>query len=169
MIDMKKMTYSELICGIVGLAIGIVLVVTNGAVILSFITKLLGVVMLVVNIPRVLVASSRLRTRIGAVELAVSLIGAVIGVVVFLLPAAAVTVGAILAGAWFIVFPVLDIAASRYRSEQLKAELPKIILGVVLIVLGPGVLFSVLVKVIGGIMIVLSAIYIWRILAAESK
>ena len=47
MIDMKKMTYSELICGIVGLAIGIVLVVTNGAVILSFITKLLGIVMLV--------------------------------------------------------------------------------------------------------------------------
>lgn len=165
----KSGSVFELIYGIAGAALGIVLLVTNGASVLSLLTKLIGVVMLVINIPRVIVTLPTANTKKEKAELWVYLSGAIIGAVVFFLPVAAVTVGSILAGIWFLVLPIVDIVCSRYRSEQFKTELPKIIIGVALLILGPTVLFSVLVKVIGGGILVLSIVYLAAFITRFSK
>ena len=158
-----------LLYGIAGAAFGAVLLLTDGASVLSFLTKLIGTVMLIINLPRVIALVSRGDVKHRRIELGVYLAGAIIGVVIFFLPVAAVTVASVLAGVWFIVLPVVDIIGAQYRREQFKAELPKIIIGVFLIVLGPTVLFSVLVKILGGAIFVFSVIYLVRIIAPFSK
>ena len=165
----KSGSLFEIIYGIAGAALGIVLLVTSGAEVLSFLTKLLGVVMLILNVPRIIATLAVVDTGRGRAEMILYILGAIIGGVLFLLPATAVTVGAIMAGVWFLVLPIVDVVCSKYRTEQLKAELPKIIIGVVLVALGPTVLFSVLVKVIGGAVLFLSIVYLATVIAHYSK
>ena len=169
-INMKKDgLVSGLIYGIAGAALGAVLLLTDGASVLSFLTKLIGTVMLVINLPRVIALVSRGDVKRRRVELGVYLAGAIIGAVIFFLPVAAVTVASVLAGVWFIVLPIVDIIGAQYRREQFKAELPKILIGAFLIILGPTVLFSLLVKILGGAIFVFSVIYLIRVITSFSK
>ena len=167
---MKKdgLTFS-LLYGIAGAALGAVLLMTDGAAVLSFLTKLIGTVMLIINLPRVIVMVRRGDAGRHRTELGVYLVGAIIGAVVFFLPVAAVTVASVLAGVWFIVLPIVDIIGAQYRREQFKAELPKILIGAFLIILGPTALFSVLLRILGGAIFVLSVIYLIRVIASFSK
>ena len=169
-INMKKDgLVSGLIYGIAGAAFGAVLLLTDGASVLSFLTKLIGTVMLIINLPRVIALVSRGDVKRRRVELGVYLAGAIIGAVIFFLPVAAVTVASVLAGVWFIVLPIVDIIGAQYRREQFKAELPKILIGAFLIILGPTVLFSLLVKILGGAIFVFSVIYLIRVITSFSK
>ena len=169
-INMKKDgLVSGLIYGIAGAAFGAVLLLTDGASVLSFLTKLIGTVMLIINLPRVIALVSRGDVKRRKVELGVYLAGAIIGAVIFFLPVAAVTVASVLAGVWFIVLPIVDIIGAQYRREQFKSELPKILIGAFLIILGPTVLFSLLVKILGGAIFVFSVIYLIRVITSFSK
>ena len=169
-INMKKDgLVSGLIYGIAGAVFGAVLLLTDGASVLSFLTKLIGTVMLIINLPRVIALVSRGDVKRRRVELGVYLAGAIIGAVIFFLPVAAVTVASVLAGVWFIVLPIVDIIGAQYRREQFKAELPKILIGAFLIILGPTVLFSLLVKILGGAIFVFSVIYLIRVITSFSK
>ena len=159
----------SLLYGIAGATLGAVLLLSNGAEVLSFLTKLIGTVMLIINLPRVIALVMHGDAGRHRVELGVYLSGAIIGAVVFFLPVAAVTVASVLAGVWFIVLPVVDIIGAQYRREQFKAELPKILIGAFLVVLGPTMLFSVLVKILGGAIFVFSVIYLVRVIASFSK
>ena len=162
---MKRLSLlSKLLCGIAGVAVGIILIVSDGASVLSFLTKLIGLFMLAVNVPRLILYLSMGRSGMGRIELITTLSGAIIGVTVFLLPTAAVSFGAVIAGIWFIILPILDIALSQYKTEQLKMELPKLITGVALIVLGPTALFSFMIKIFGAAVVVAALIYLIRLL-----
>ena len=169
----RKGFISNLLYGIAGVGLGVALVFSDGASILSFITKLIGIFLLVANVPRVIFVFSRLRKGsgygIGITEFVLSVAGTIMGAVIFLLPVAAVAVASILAGVWFVLLPVLDVASSKYRSEQFKAELPKIILGLLLVVVGPAVVFFALVKVIGGVIILVSVVNFAMYFSRASK
>lgn len=159
---MKKIdVISKLLIGIVGAALGILLLVLNGAVVLSFLVKAIGVALLVLSVPKLVAAISLLRLKSGKVIFAVALLGSIAGAVMLFLPVAAITVGAIVAGVWFIILPIVDICSSPNRSEQFKVELPEIVIGAFLIIIGPTALFSVIVKIVGGVIAFLSAVYIW--------
>jgi uncharacterized membrane protein HdeD (DUF308 family) len=159
----------SLLYGIAGAALGAILLLSSGAEVLSFLTKLIGTVMLIINLPRVIALVIRGDAGHRRMETCVYISGTVIGAVVFFLPVAAVTVASVLAGVWFIVLPVVDIIGAQYRREQFKAELPKILIGMFLIILGPTVLFSVLAKILGGAIFVFSMIYLVRVIASFPK
>ena len=163
-INMKKDELaSGVIYGIAGAAFGAVLLLTDGAFVLSFLTRLIGTVMLIINLPRVIALIRRGDVKQRRVELGVYLAGAIIGAVIFFLPTAAVTVGSVLAGIWFLLLPIVDILCSKYRTEQFKVELPKIIIGVALLIIGPTSLFSVIFKAVGGAIFLLSLFYFVRV------
>ena len=151
---------SKLMLGIIGTALGILLLILNGATVLGFMVKALGVVLLVFCVPKMVAAIPMLSEKMGKAIFAFSVLGAIAGAVMLFLPAAAITVGAIVAGVWFIILPIVDICSSPHRSEQFKAELPEIIIGAFLIIIGPTALFSVIVKIFGAAIAVLSILFI---------
>ena len=61
-------------------------------------------------------------------------------------------------GAYMIVLPLIEILLAKRKSEQLKAELPKLILGVVMLLLGPAKTIGVLFDVAGWVIIGLTLI-----------
>jgi hypothetical protein len=170
-LDRKEQLYmkrfglmARMVCGIVGLAMGIALIASDGAAVMSFLTKLIGLFMLVINAPRIILFFTVGRKTMGKIEVAGALSGGIIGLIVFLLPAAAVSVGAVIAGIWFVILPVWDIAMSQYKKEQMKAELPKLIVGAALILLGPTALFSFMIKIFGAFVVAAASFYLLRLL-----
>ena len=66
----------------------------------------------------------------------------------------------IIIGIYFLLFPVLEIALAKDRMCQLKSELPKLIVGVVLLVLGPAGTLDLLFDIVGWIVLGLTALSI---------
>ena len=154
----KKFRIPETLCLIAGVLLGIVMIFIDSALLLAILLKLVGIFLIIVYAPRAVVSFTKMNTKVGRIEFWVSLIGTVIGATVIFLPDAAMTVGMIVAGIWFIVLPIIDIIYSQYPSEQFKAELPKIIIGIVIVILGPTAFVSVLFKILGVVITVISAV-----------
>ncbi|MBR2460020.1 MAG: hypothetical protein IKB34_02150 [Clostridia bacterium] len=146
----------RLISAIAGAALGVMLTVLNGAAVLGMISKIIGVFLLVINIPRAVIGVAGLGHRIGRMEFVSSLVGAVIGCVMLFLPGAVLGVATAIAGVWFLVLPIFDIVAATYKAEQFKAELPKLVIGVGLILLGPSAVVGILFKLIGVVIFLVS-------------
>ena len=62
-------------------------------------------------------------------------------------------------GGYLLIIPLIQILISKEKLTRMKAELPKLILGVVMLVVGPAGTLDVLFDVAGWIIIVLTAIY----------
>jgi len=62
-------------------------------------------------------------------------------------------------GGYLILFPAIEILLAKDKLTRLKAELPKLILGVVMLVVGPAGTLEVLFDVAGWVIIVLTAFY----------
>ena len=154
----KKFRIPETLCLIVGVLLGIVMIFIDSAVLLAILLKLVGIILIIIYAPRAVLAIRKMNTKLGRIEFWVSLIGTVIGATVIFLPGAALTAGMIVAGIWFIVLPIIDIIYSKYPSEQFKVELPKIIVGIVIVILGPTAFVSILFKILGVVITVISAV-----------
>lgn len=63
-------------------------------------------------------------------------------------------------GIYLIIFPVYKILIAEDRKKQLQLELPKIILGIISIILGPENTMNIIFKAIGIIIIIASIIYL---------
>ena len=158
----------ELLYGILGVILGAGLLFAEGATVLNWIVKLVGIFMLVHNVIKLVIVLG-INVKCGRGEMTVYLSGAVIGAIVLFLPAAAVAIGSVLAGVWFVVLPIVDIVRAEYRSEQFRAELPKLVIGASLLILGPTVLFSLLVKIIGGAILFFSGVYLVKLIYRLTK
>jgi hypothetical protein len=66
----------------------------------------------------------------------------------------------IVVGAYLIVFPVIRILIAKEKMAQLKSELLAIVLGVALVLIGPGAALDIIFKIAGAVVIVFSVIYI---------
>ena len=157
----NKAFIAKLISGIAGIALGALLILVDGSAILSIISKIIGVILLVANVPGVIKSVAELNSRLGRVELIGSLIGCVIGVVMLFIPSAAISVATVIAGVWFIVLPIVDILSAQYKTEQLKSELPELLVGVALIVVGPSAMVGAVLKIVGGAIIFFSALSVF--------
>ena len=154
----KKFRIPETLCLIVGVLLGIVMIFIDSSILLAVLLKLVGIFLIIIYAPRAVISLGQMNTKIGRIDFWISLIGTIIGATVIFLPGAAITAGMIVAGIWFIVLPVVDIIYSKYRLEQFKAELPKIIIGIVIVILGPTAFVSVLFKILGVVITVISAV-----------
>ena len=146
-----------LIFALLGLLSGILLIALPVELLLRIVFVIVGVVTVVCNLPGLIVGLANLGNRVGQVSLVLSLVSVILGVLMIFFHSSVLM---ILVGVYLLILPLVEILLSKDRGAQLRAELPKLILGVVLLVVGPARSVAILFDVAGWIIVALTAIYL---------
>ena len=179
MLSKNNRIANRVISMILGILMGAVLVVIGSVIKAETLVWLAlviwGVIIIIGNIPGVVYSIANIKSKSAIFDLVMSIIGILLGVGLIVSQNRVVTV---ILAAYMIVFPVIRIILAKANwAEQLKRELLRIILGVVLLIFGGTLLgvgytiLNLILKVIGwvviGITVVLGIVEI--ILIATKK
>ena len=139
--------------GILGILLGIVLIAVDFSKIIDVLFIIIGIVILVCNLPAFIYAITSLKIP-SIISSALPIAAGVLmifwhtSVLFYIL------------GIYMIILPVCRIILSRDAASSFKLELPRLILGLLLLIIGPGVAVNMLFTVAGYVLCVLSAVYI---------
>ncbi|MBQ2734820.1 MAG: hypothetical protein IJF33_03215 [Clostridia bacterium] len=165
--DSKKTTLAGvLIFGLFGLLIGILLIALNADFLLNVVFVVMGVITILYNIPGIALGLTGIRTRFGVVSLIFSLVSVAIGLLMIFWNTGVLMV---VLGVYMIVFPLVQILLAKEKLLQLKVELPKLIVGVVLLLIGPARAIGTVLDLAGWIVLVLTAVYVIIVLVGQSR
>jgi uncharacterized membrane protein HdeD (DUF308 family) len=156
---MKKASLiSTIVIGAIGILVGVMFAFLAN-VALTVICIICGVLTLLSGVPQLVDAISGLvkKQKMAIFDLVMSIITVIVGL---LLIFSRNEIIMIIVGAYLIVFPVLRILIAKEKMAQLKSELPAIILGVALVLIGPGAALDFIFKIAGAVVIVFSSLYI---------
>ena len=142
---------------LIGILVGVLLLVLEAGVLIKTVSILFGVVILISSIPDIVVGIAATRKGQGAFSLVVALLTAVLGGVLIFCHERLVY---ILMGVVLIVLPTLQLILSKERKQLLGRLLPQILLGVVLLMMGPATVLNVLFDVAGIVVLVMTLVYI---------
>ena len=144
--------------GVLGVAFGILFALLAG-VIFDVILIVCGIFTLLAGVPQFIEAVSELsqKKKIAALDFVMSVMTVAVGVMLIFYRNEIVM---LLVGAYLIVFPLIRTLVSSNKLGQLATELPSMILGVVLMIVAPRAFIDVIGKIAGGVIIVLSIIYV---------
>ena len=149
--------------GIIYAVFGVLLISLSIEGMMSVIMLLIGAATVIINIMK-LSAVSSIRTSGKKTMMIISVIGIILGVCLMIFRNSAL---AALIGLYMIVLPIVDVFMSKYKTEQLKAGLPKILFGVVLVAVGPGKALEIISDVAGLALVVLGVMYIVKALVGR--
>lgn len=147
---------SILLTALFGVLAGILLIALDTSLLLKIIFVIMGIVTVFYSLPGIAVGLMSISTGAGKVTLIFSVLSAVLG---FLMIFQHESYLMFFLGGYLIIFPLIEILLAKDKLVRLKAELPKLILGVVMLVVGPAGALEVLFDVAGWIIIVLTAFY----------
>ena len=139
-----------------GVLAGLLLILMPTDSLLKIIFVVVGIITILYNIPGLTAGLTHLDTGAGKLSLILSLISVAIG---FLMIFYHSTVLMVILGIYLIILPLVQLIVSKDRASQLKVELPKIILGVILLIIGPAKALGILFDVAGWVILVLSVVY----------
>lgn len=146
----KNALGAALAFAIPGLIIGLLLLLIPTDFLLKLIFVVMGVITVLSSIPGLIAGVAVFSTAAGKLSLIVSAISAVVG---FLMIFNHNDLLMIFLGVYMILLPVLNIILAREHFAQFKAELPKLIIGALLILLGPAGTIDMLFRVAGWVVI----------------
>ena len=146
---------SILLSALFGILAGILLIFLNADILLKIVFVIMGIITVFYSLPGITLGVMSFSTKTGKLTLLLSALSAVIG---FLMIFWHSTFLIFFLGAYMIVMPVIEILLAKDKLDQLKAELPKLILGVVMLLLGPAKTLDVLFDIAGWVIIVLTLI-----------
>lgn len=141
----------------IGVLIGLLLIFIPVGFLLDVVFFIMGIVTIAVSLPALLALLPLRHTGVGNVSLICTALMVVAG---FLMLFWHSSILLIIVGVVMIAQPILAIANATDRSARLKTEAPKLIVGVVLLVLGPAKTVDVLFDVAGIGVIILSIVYL---------
>ena len=141
----------------IGALIGLLLIVIPVGFLLDVVFFMMGIATIAVSLPAFFSLLPLRHTSVGKVSLISTALMVIAG---FLMLFWHSSVLLIIVGVVMIVQPILAIASDSDRQARLKAELPKLIIGVILVVLGPANAIDILFDVAGVGLIVLSILYL---------
>ena len=141
----------------VGALIGLLLIVIPIGFLIDVVFFIMGIATIAVSLPALFSLLPLRHTSVGKVSLISTALMVIAG---FLMLFWHSSVLLIVVGVVMIVQPILAIASDSDRQARLKAELPKLIIGVILVVLGPANAIDILFDVAGVGLIVLSILYL---------
>ena len=141
----------------IGALIGLLLIVIPVGFLLDVVFFIMGIVTIVVSLPALISLLPLRHTKVGSVSLICTTLMVVAG---FLMLFWHSSILLIAVGVVMIVQPVLAISSANDRQARFKAEAPKLIIGVVLLLLGPAKTIDVLFDIAGIGLIVLSILYL---------
>lgn len=157
---MRKVSFvPTVVFGVIGIAFGILFALLAG-VIFDIILIVCGVFTLISAIPQFIFAikgfAEKKRVGMAVFDLVMSIITVAVGIMLIFYRNEIVMIAI---GAYLLVFPLIRTLLATRKAEQLKAELPSMILGVILMIVAPRDLIGILGKVAGAVIIVISILY----------
>lgn len=152
----KNALAASLIMAIPGLILGLLLLLIPTDFLLKLIFVVMGVVTVLSSIPGLIAGIAAFSTPAGKLSLVVSAISAVVG---FFMIFNHNEILMLVLGIYMIVLPAFSILFAKDHLAQLKAELPKLIIGVLLVFLGPANTLDVLFRVAGWLTIAVTLVY----------
>ena len=147
---------ASLAIAIPGLIVGLLLLLIPVDLLLKLIFVIMGIITLLSSIPGFVAGIAAFSTAGGNLSLIVSAISAVVG---FLMIFNHNGILMIVLGVYMILLPLLNVLLAKDHLVQLKAELPKLIIGLLLIILGPANALDILLRIAGWVIIVMSLFY----------
>ena len=141
----------------IGVLIGLLLIVIPVGFLLDVVFFIMGIATIVVSLPALISLLPLRHTKVGSVSLICTTLMVVAG---FLMLFWHSSILLIVVGIVMIAQPVLAIANATDKQARLKTEAPKLIIGVILLLLGPAKTIDVLFDIAGVGLIVLSIIYL---------
>ena len=165
----KNLLVARIVVMIIGILAGVLLLVLGGILTPSTVETIIkwgliiyGVIIIIGNIPGLISGIANVNKAAGVFDLICSILGIALGIVMIFYHGSILVA---LVAAYLIIFPIIRVLLANQKGEQLKRELVRIILGVVLLVFVPslvGAAFTLvhLLLVIGGwVVVALSTIF----------
>ncbi len=152
----KNALGAALIFAIPGLIIGLLLLLVPTDLLLKLLFVVMGVITVISSIPGLIAGIVAFSTAGGKLSLLVSVVSAVIG---FLMVFNHNEFLMIFLGVYMIVLPAVNILIAKDHFGQFKAELPKLVIGILLILLGPANTIDMLFRIAGWVIIALTVVY----------
>ena len=147
------------IVAVVGALLGLLLILIPIRFLIDLVFFVMGIATLVVSLPALISLLPLRNTRVGNISLICTALMVFAG---FLMLFWHSSILLIAVGVLMIAQPIFAIMNSTDRKAKCKAELPKLIIGAVLVLLGPANAIGYLFDIAGAALIALSIIYlIW--------
>ena len=163
----NKYLWSSVLCfALLGVAAGLLLILLDAGLLLQLAFIIMGIITVLSSIPTIVVGAMNLGSKEGLISFILGLLSAVIGFLMIFWHADFLM---IILGAYMLVMPILEILVSQNKGERFKAELPKMILGVVMILIGPATTLSFLFDVAGWVILALTALYLIGVLLSSLR
>lgn len=141
----------------IGVLIGLLLILIPVGFLLDVVFFIMGIAIIVVSLPALISLLPLRHTKVGNISLICTALTVFAG---FLMLFWHSNVLLIVVGVIMIVQPILSIISATDAAARLKAEAPKLIIGIVLVVLGPAKAIDTLFDIAGIALIVLSIVYL---------
>lgn len=138
--------------GILGILLGTLLLVIDFSKILSLIFVIIGAFILIANLPAFIFSV----TSLNIFGIITSSLPILAGIVMIFWHS---TVLLYIIGAYLVVLPLVRVLLSSDKQYALRIELPRLIIGLLLFIIGPGTAFNALFDVAGYIVIAFSLIF----------
>lgn len=126
---------------------------------LTVVCIICGILTLLAGVPQLATAIQELvnKNKMAIIDLIFSVVTIAVGIMLILSRNEIIMM---VVGAYLIVFPLIRILIAPDKANQIKSELPAIILGIALVLIGPGAALDLLFRIAGAVVIVLSVLYI---------
>ncbi len=140
-----------------GILVGLLLLLLDVGLLLKIVFAVLGVIAIVYSIPGLASGLRAFEYPIGKWQFFSSLLMAILGVLMIFIHNTLLT---ILFGVLLLVAPLVRVLTAKDHMATLKAELPKLILGLVLVLVGPAQLLSWLLRIAGWVILALTLAFV---------
>ena len=140
-----------LTAGILGILLGVLLLVIDFSKILSLIFIIVGIFILIANLPSFIYSL----TSVNIPGIITSLLPILAGILMIFWHNSVLFY---ILGLYLIILPIIRILMAYDKSLHLRIELPRIVIGVLLLLIGPGTVINTFFDVAGYIIIAISII-----------
>ena len=140
-----------------GVLLGLLLIIIPVGFLLDLVFFIMGIVTIVVSLPALISLLPLRHTKVGKISFVCTVLTVAAG---FLMLFWHSSILLIIVGLVMIAQPIISIVNATNRQATLKAEVPKLIIGVVLLLLGPANAIDILFDIAGIGVIILSIVYL---------
>lgn len=154
----RSLLWQTLVFALFGVGVGVLLIALPADLLLRLAFVIVGALTVLTQIPGILSGLLHLSERGGGGKLLLfsSLISTALGLLMLFYPSALLSV---LLGVYLIVLPLILVLTDGDKRTRLQKELPRMILGVVLVLIGPAAILDLLFDVAGWVILVLTLVY----------
>ncbi len=153
----KSALATLLIFSLLGLGLGLLLILLDVAFLIKVVFVVVGIFTILFQLPSVVAGIASFGSTKGKLLLIFSLLSVALGFLMIFWHNTFLTV---FLGLYLLILPLVEILLSgKQWRAQLKTELPKMIIGVVLLLIGPNKAFGLIFDIAGWVILVLTVIY----------